>query len=170
MRRLLTGLQFILCAVEWCLIAAAAALLVLLLLGLHPYAVRTGSMEPAISAGSVCFVNRRAAFSDVQKDDIIAFKAGEMLVMHRAVQIDAQSILTQGDANNAPDSMRVTQEDFVGTTVFWIPYLGRFLLYLRTWHGKAVFAAALALLLFTVTMLERQNQKEDVHPERHGMV
>lgn len=121
-------------------ITAAVSLLVLFLFGIRPYAVRTGSMEPAVPKGSLCFVNHRAAFEEVREGDVIAFKSGEMFVTHRAVSVHNGGITTKGDANNNVDAARVTGESYIGKTVFWLPFLGELPLFAQSGSGRFVFA------------------------------
>ncbi len=129
------------------IVSLAAALLVLLLFGIHPYVVKTGSMEPEIEVGSICFVDQRSAFGDVREGDIIAFRVGEMLVTHRAVRISEEGITTQGDANNTEDAEIVTDGSYIGRTLFWIPQAGKILLYARYPEGKIAVAGAFVLFV-----------------------
>ena len=130
------------------IVAAAAAVVLLLLLGFHPYAVRTGSMEPTVPTGSLCFVNRRTAFEEIQAGDIVAFRMGELMVIHRAVRISGTGITTKGDANSAEDAeANVTQANYIGKTVFWIPGVGKVLLFVHTGSGRFAAAGAIALFL-----------------------
>ncbi len=124
--------------ISYAIIAAAVVLGGLFLIGIRPYAVKTGSMEPAIQTGSVCFVDQRVKFEEIREGDIIAFKAGEMLVTHRAVGVDGDGITTRGDANNTDDAAKVTKEGFIGKTVFWLPHIGRIMLYGHTSDGKII--------------------------------
>lgn len=130
------------------IVGAAAAVLLLLLFGVRLYAVQTGSMEPTIPAGSVCFVNRRVSFGEIRAGDIIAYRVGELLVTHRAVRVEAEGVTTKGDANNTEDTAgKVTEANFIGKTVFWIPEIGKLLLYVRTPSGRC--AAIAVLVAFT---------------------
>ena len=61
------------------LVVSAAAVLALLLFGIRPYVVLTGSMEPAIPQGSICLVNSRSSFAEVSAGDVIAFRMGRGL-------------------------------------------------------------------------------------------
>lgn len=129
-------------------VLAAAAILALMLFGVRPYAVRTGSMEPAIPVGSLCFVNQRAPIGEIRVGDVIAYRAGELTVTHRAVRIDESGITTKGDANNTEDTGgRVTEENFIGKILFWVPVAGKLLLGTRTVQGKLILAGAILLLL-----------------------
>ena len=143
------------------LMGAAAVLLILLLLGIRPYVVETGSMEPAIPAGSLSFVDHRARLEEVRAGDIIAFRKGDLLVTHRAVSVDPAGITTRGDANNTEDaSAKVTEENFVGKTVFWVPWAGRVLRRLRTLPGKLALAGFLLLFLGCGLLYDRVRSKE----------
>lgn len=160
------GKLFIICyrTLAWLLIAAAVALVVLLLFGIRPYAVITGSMEPAIYKGSLCFINERTPFEEVQVGQVIAFKSGDMQVTHRVVSIDDDGITTKGDANNTVDSAKVTKENYIGKNETVLPYAGNIPLYMRTTSGKAVviggFSAFLLLGLLYDRISARNNKKE----------
>lgn len=150
-------------AVAALLVAAAAAVLLLLLFGVRPYAVVTGSMEPTIPQGCVCFVNQRASFAQLREGDIIVFRLGDLLVTHRAVQIDGEGVTTKGDANSSPDTAgKVTEENYVGSVLFWLPFVGSVLLYARTGAGRFVvlgaFAAFLAAGLLYDALAARKEQ------------
>ena len=75
------GKLFMICyrVLAWAIIAAAVLLGALYLFGIHPYAVKTGSMEPAIHQGSLCFINERTPLEEVTAGQVIAFKTGDML-------------------------------------------------------------------------------------------
>ena len=57
------------------LIIVVGGLFVLLYIcGIVPYVVLSGSMEPTIKTGSLCFINKHAKFNNVKEKDIIAYK------------------------------------------------------------------------------------------------
>ncbi len=143
------GKLFMICyrALAWVIIAAAALFVVLYFLGIRPYAVATGSMEPAIHQGSLCFINERTPFEEVTPGQVIAFKTGEMLVTHRAVRVENGSITTKGDANNTEDSAKVTRENYIGKNEAVIPFFGKIPIYVRTFSGKCVVIGAFSAFL-----------------------
>lgn len=147
MKNILKALRLLFRFSEWCLIASAVLIVILIIFGIHPYAVKTGSMEPEIPTGSICFIDRRASFENVKEDDIISFKSGDMLVTHRAVRIDEYGITTKGDANNTEDMTKVTNDNYFGKTVFWVPWFGKILLFLQTKRGKVICIDVIVLLL-----------------------
>ena len=125
----------------------AAAFILLYCLGFRFYVVTTGSMEPAIPVGSICLVDRNTPFDAIAQGDIISFSIGEnMLVTHWAVRIDAEGITTKGDANNAEDAAKVTQENYAGKTLWSVPKLGYAVTFLKSKPGIAIVAAVFLLL------------------------
>ena len=149
------------------LIAVIAGFFVLYAMGINPYITRSGSMEPVIHTGSVCFVDTRAEFDSVAEGDIIAFQTatGEH-VTHRAITITDAAIETKGDANDATDGFTTTKENFVGITVFSIPYLGYAIGYLQQPVGKIMVGIIiLAIIAFAVidAIDEKKQKKEEVN-------
>lgn len=149
------------------IVAAAVLIGVFYLFGIRPYAVITGSMEPAIHKGSLCFINHNTPFEEIKPGQVIAFKAGNLLVTHRAVRISSDGIVTRGDANNSDDDARVTKENYIGKNETVVPYLGFIPMYMRTFRGKCIviggFAAFLLIgLLYdkiSVKLIKEENEE-----------
>lgn len=95
-----------------------------ILIGIRPMVIMSGSMEPELSTGSLCFVNTKASFGKVEEGDIITYKLLEGKVTHRAVEITDKGIITKGDANRVNDLGAVTEDTFYGKVFFNIPYAG----------------------------------------------
>ena len=101
------------------------------LLGMRPYAVLSGSMEPAYHTGSLIYV-KKAVPEDLTEGTVITFMADQdTVVTHRIVEVvpdaDDPEILrfrTKGDANDVADGNLVHENNVIGTPVFSIPYLG----------------------------------------------
>ena len=89
---------------------------------IRPLIVISGSMEPAIMTGSLCFVNYNDR--DVDVGDIIAYKAGNITVTHRIIDVTSDGYITKGDNNDTADISPVTQEQIKGTYKFSIPNIG----------------------------------------------
>jgi signal peptidase len=117
--------------VSWALVLCVVALAVLLggirLIGLTPYTVLSGSMEPAYPVGSLIYV-KAVPPEQVEVGDPITFRLqGDQIVgTHRVIAIDpaSQHFTTKGDANNAPDASPVPYQALIGIPVFCVPYLG----------------------------------------------
>ena len=112
----------------WVIIGLTAVFLIAWGLGYEPRVVMSGSMEPAIKTGSICWINKNAAYEDIKEGDIIAFAIesdGEsVLVTHRAISITDEGVETKGDNNDESDGITTTKDTFVGENVFAIPYIG----------------------------------------------
>ena len=69
--------------------------IVLFVAGIEPYVVESGSMQPTIETGSLCFINKNIKYQEIKENDIIAFKAlsGDK-VTHRAISITSEGIET----------------------------------------------------------------------------
>lgn len=112
-------------------------------------------MEPAITTGSICFVNHNAEYADVKNGDIITFKLGtEGVATHRAVSVGNDGIHTKGDANENEDAALVTEETFVGKTIWYIPKVGYFITKLRSRNGLIMTVAVIVLVLLVGKLLE----------------
>lgn len=105
--------------------ALLVAGLILFALGIKPYITMSGSMEPEIHTGSVCFVDTKATYGEIQVGDVIAFKASTGgLVTHRVIAITNEGMETKGDSNEVTDGISTTPANFHGKTLFSIPYVG----------------------------------------------
>ena len=170
-----------LCSALSTLMVAAMILLAVLLvgvrlIGLTPYAVLSGSMEPTYHVGSLIYV-RKVAPEDVQIGDPITFVVNEDLLVatHRVVDIAVETTgtetvkdeetgeettvevpldepayyyQTKGDANADVDGAPVYYKNLIGEPVFSVPYLGYLSSALQTKKGMILgVTAALVLLL-----------------------
>lgn len=107
------------------LASASAALIILKMAGIIPYVVMSGSMEPEIPVGSLCFVNTNVRYESIVKGDIIAFTSdGDFYITHRVAEVTADGFVTKGDGNNQADLWTVREKNYKGKTVVWIPYMG----------------------------------------------
>lgn len=142
------------------------SLLVLIAVGIGPrtgayrtLTVLTGSMAPALSAGSVAVVVPIPS-RDVRPGQIITYQAptvGRPVVTHRVVRVEAPGehpiVVTKGDANDASDPWRARIDD----PVVWkvratIPYLGQVIRALRDARVRSVTLWAVPLLLALIWM------------------
>ena len=133
----------------------------LYMIGITPYVVLSGSMEPTIKTGSLCFINKHADYDNIKEKDIIAFKSGKKtLVTHRVVSINEEGFETKGDNNNNKDEGIVTKDKYVGKNIFWIPKLGYAVIAIQTTTGKVVGITAI-VLLFVAGLLLGEDDKKD---------
>lgn len=105
----------------------AAAFIAPKFVGIMPYIVKSGSMEPQIHTGAVAFIDTHE--KNVAVGDVITYKIGdagsEKYVTHRIVGEKPDGYVTKGDANEVEDANCVKQEQIVGTYRYSIPHAGR---------------------------------------------
>ena len=132
--------------------------------GIVPMVVATDSMNTDrtnIAGGDMIFA-QEIEREYLQVDDIILFKQGKSLVLHRIVQVDEtktpRQFVTKGDANNAVDTSPVFEAAVLGVYKMRIPNLGRFVLFMRTGTGMTL-CIGLPLILFFVYELFQKGRK-----------
>ena len=118
--------------------------------GNEVYNVVSGSMEPEIPVGRAVYVES-AAPKEIGAGDVIAFRSGGSVVVHRVVENRAGEgeFVTKGDANAEADLYAAGYEDLIGRVSRHIPLLGSFLFLYTSSSGKiyaACFAGCGALL------------------------
>ena len=89
--------------------------------------VESGSMEPAIKTGSVVVVKPAENY---KAGDVITFEDGgkSRTTTHRVLDMEVVSgqiqYITKGDANNAEDSKKISEDKVVGKVLASVPYAG----------------------------------------------
>ncbi len=144
------------------LFALAVLLIVPNLLGMKSFAVLSGSMEPKIPVGSIVFVDEVEP-ATIQTGDIITYNfSGNTMVTHRVVGVDIenQSIITKGDANEVEDGAPVAFAQVVGKMKMHVPYLGYISIYIRTPLGIAA-ACGVLIVVVLLTFLPEVFKKEE---------
>ena len=143
------------------MVLAVAALAFLLagirIVGFTPYAVLSGSMEPAFHVGSLIYV-KSVDPEDIKVGDAITFRlSGEdTAATHRVIEIDRenQCFYTKGDANETPDASPVPYSSVLGRAVFTVPKLGLFSSWLSSAQGKYAAISGVGLLLLFIILPE----------------
>ena len=127
------------------------------LIGLHPYTVLSGSMEPTYHVGSVIYV-KKVDPKTLEVGDPITFMMNETTVAtHRIVEIipdesdpTAVRFRTKGDNNDEVDGGDgVHCNNVIGKPVFSIPYMGYLAEYLQNSSGRYVLFGLCAVLLLS---------------------
>ena len=154
----------------------AAAFIAPKFVGIMPYIVKSGSMEPQIHTGAVAFIDTHE--KNVAVGDVITYKIGdagsEKYVTHRIVGEKPDGYVTKGDANEVEDANCVKQEQIVGTYRYSIPHAGR----LFAQKSKVTFVAIFwVILLNAMSMIvsamagkadeEERGEKESPSNEIH---
>ena len=125
--------------------------------GLTPFVVLSGSMEPTYHTGSLIYVKKVDPFA-LEAGQVITYMVNEdTVVTHRMVGIvpdeEDPSVIrfrTKGDANEAEDGSLVHYKNVIGTPIFSIPYLGYIADYIQHPPGMYIAISAGAVLLLLV--------------------
>lgn len=150
-------------------VVLAVALVGVRLIGLKPYVVLSGSMEPAYHVGSLIYV-KSVDYKELKVGDPITFMLNEnTVVTHRIIEVlvdeeDPETIryFTQGDANDVADGTSVHYRNIIGKPVFSIPYLGYVSNYIQNPPGTyvAISAGAILILLVFLPDIFESDQKK----------
>lgn len=116
--------------------------------------VLSGSMEPEMSKGDLIVVKELEAY---REKDIVVYQSKSSLVVHRIISIDGDAVITQGDANNAPDDP-INLSAIKGKVLLRIPYVGRVVNLIKTPIGT-ISIVAIAILLIEIP--RRTEKKKD---------
>lgn len=135
----------------------AVALVGVRAVGLQPFVVLSGSMEPTYHVGSLIYV-KSVDYKQLKVGDPITFMISENTVAtHRIIEVlpdeedpNTLRFFTQGDANDVPDGSSVHYKNIIGKPVFSIPYLGYVSDYIQKPPGKYVAISGAALLVLLV--------------------
>ena len=152
------------------LVVAAVLLLVILLVGvrvvgLKPFAVLSGSMEPKYHVGSVIYV-RDVDPKELKIGDPLTFTKSGAIVTHQIVDIinpdDPEKILfvTQGLTNNITDGY-IPPSSIIGKSVFTIPYLGYVSVFFQKPIGVLSSICVVVIVLMVSLALELIPEKKD---------
>ena len=136
--------------VSTAVIVTGIAIAVLYLSGIRFYRVRSGSMGDAVPLGSLCFVSTYSAYENVDVGDIISFRLDDdVMVTHRACEITDKGVITKGDCNQGEDPDPVTSENYIGKTIFAIPYLGKAFGWLHTVKGRVMLGLSVVVIIIS---------------------
>ena len=144
-------------------VVLAIALVGVRLVGLQPFTVLSGSMEPTYHTGSLIYV-KKVDYRTLEVGDAITFMLDENTVAtHRIVGIvpdeedpEVVRYRTKGDANEAEDGGLVHYKNVIGKPVFTIPKLGYIASYVQNPPGTYVAISAgafIVLLMFLPELL-----------------
>jgi len=145
----------------------AIALVGVRLIGLEPYVVLSGSMEPTYHVGSLIYV-KSVDYKELKVGDPITYMISQdTVVTHRIIEVlvdeeDPNTIryFMQGDANAVADGTSVHYKNIIGKPVFSIPYLGYVSNYIQNPPGMYVAIAAGAILILLVFLPDISAEEE----------
>ena len=128
-------------------ILAILLMLVLMGIGIKPYVVMSGSMEPQIQVGSMLLCNTKYEYDDIDVDDVIMYSNDGTMITHRVIEKSQDGLVTKGDANEIADGFIVTAESFRGKVLLSVPKMGYVLTIIS---GRYVKFAIIAIMLIVI--------------------
>lgn len=157
------------------ILAATVAAYLELPVPTKPLVVQTGSMAPAIPAGSLVVISERAtdgAGVNYVENDVITFKKGNDLVSHRVVKVIRENgekyFQTKGDANYDNDPQLVAEGNVVGKVVLAAPFVGKLIAFIKQPVGFLLLVAVPTLFIIISELLvivEEVRKKPKKKPE-----
>lgn len=145
------------------------AVLALVVAGVQPLIIRSGSMEPTYSVGDLVLVTSEEA-GEVRAGQVVTrFDAPEApdSLTHRVQEVsregDLVNLTTRGDANDNSERWSTPADRHVGVVVAAVPALGVPLSLLRT-HGLGAVLVGLALLAMFALVLRARLRGRGVEP------
>ena len=119
--------------------------------------VLSGSMEPELSVDDLIIVKAEDEYAE---RDVVVYQDGEILVVHRIIGKDGDSIITKGDANNAPDEP-IEPSRINGKVVFCVPSVGKIVDFMKSPIGTVLIIAAAVALVEVPRRLEKKKDDEE---------
>jgi signal peptidase I len=111
--------------------------------GYRLFAVRTGSMAPALGVGDL-IIDREVPADSLRPGQLVTFRdpdLGRQLVTHRIVSIQRGGaelrFTSKGDANKTVEHWEAPNGSHLGKTIAHLPWVGRWLLQPRRWATVA---------------------------------
>ena len=105
------------------------------LLPFYPSTVAGGSMSPALNLGDMVIASKVSP-DVIREGDIIEFRQGEIMVIHRVIEIQetegSKFFITKGDANSVADMDPVSPKQVKGRVMLNVPKLGWVTLFFRS--------------------------------------
>ena len=119
-------------------------------LGYGGAVVLSGSMEPTLMVDDLIIVKAEESY---EVGDVVVYQNGKMLVVHRIVDMDTETVTTRGDANNVDDAA-ISLTQVKGKVIAHIPHVGQLVRMLKT------PAVTVALIVMAVLSVELPYRKE----------
>ena len=166
MEKFLNILKTILNVILTIIIIVGIIFIGLYIIGIEPSVVQSGSMEPQIETGSVCFINKLTKYEDIKENDVIAFKLPTGVgVTHRVIKITNEGFTTKGDNNETEDLIKTTKENYIGKNIFSIPKVGYAVKQVQTTRGKIILGTIILVVFLTGVLIgepsKKKKQKEE---------
>lgn len=127
--------------------------------------VLSGSMEPELKVNDLVIIKKQKSY---QSDDIIVYQDDDLLVIHRIIEINGETAITKGDANEVNDP-EISTTQIKGKMVMHIPFIGCIVQFIKSTIGTVLVLLG-AVILFELpyvrekrkTISEQERIKEEI--------
>ena len=116
--------------------------------------VLTGSMEPTYAIDDVIIAKEMEHY---QVGDVVVYQDGDMVIVHRVVAVDEETIQTMGDANNVVDAP-IAKDKVKGKVIASIPSMGGVVRFMK---NPAAVVGILAVAVFLMEFSYRKEKEKD---------
>lgn len=127
--------------------------------GYNFYVVMSGSMQPAIKTGSIVGVKQEDKYVQGDVITVMVDNNPNNTYTHRIVEINDDSYVTKGDANESNDADLAFKESVLGRVFANIPLVGYIVNFAKQPTGFIVMVVVPAILIIA---LELNNVKESI--------
>lgn len=124
--------------------------------GIGSAVVLSGSMEPTLSVNDLVLVRAQESYL---LGDVVVYRSGGSLVIHRIVELGEDYVVTKGDANDTEDAA-VGYDAIKGRMILKIPFAGVLV------HALQSVPGALLVIALAVFLMERSWRKERAEDDR----
>ena len=102
-------------------------------LGYQLLNIASNSMYPLINVGDGVMIKIANENTEINQGDIIAYKLGEHIIVHRVKEVvNGNSYITKGDNNDVDDGNPIPKEDVMGIYKFQINGIDGLLQYIKS--------------------------------------
>ena len=112
--------------------------------------VTSGSMEPRILVGDVV-VSGPVDNDDIERNMVILFDTDNGLTLHRVADVEENSVVTKGDANQSVDVRPVPFDQVRGQGKYLVPWIGMPVRWRMDGDWRALAALALGIIVALYT-------------------
>lgn len=124
--------------------------------------ILSDSMEKELSVNDLVIIKKT---NDYQLEDIVAFDAGDKIVVHRIIKIEDNGLITtKGDANDDPDSP-ITVDKIKGEVIKDYPKIGLMVRTIKSPAGCIILLITAISLLIISFLAEEEEKKEEANEE-----
>lgn len=143
------------------------------------YSVLTNSMEPEIPTYSLVCIKKfeKDEIIDLKPQQIITFHAerfGENIILthyFNKTEINEDGTIiyrTNASGKSNLDDYKTTRDDLIGTYIFHIAYIGKFILFLKSKFGFILYGEL--IIIFLIDSLIRNLWNEKANISKHSKV